>query len=257
MDLGVAGGAEGGDGEGHGDAVVVAGVDLRAVELLVAGDVEAVLVLGEFGAHGAEIAGDEGDAVGLFDAELFGVADAHAVAGVGRDGGEDGELVDELGGEGAGDVEGLRERAGAGVGVDLDGADEFAVVLFDVEDLILPPRAEMTSSRAARVGFMPRASRTRLESGKRRAAQRKKAAEERSPGTVASMAWSCWPPGMLRRLVSSDAVAERVRVAPKAWRACSEWSRVRMDSERRGGALAPGGRRRGRRFLPARRGWAS
>ncbi len=46
-------GAQGGDGEGHGDAVVGAGVDGGAVERLAAGDVEAVLVLGELGAHGA------------------------------------------------------------------------------------------------------------------------------------------------------------------------------------------------------------
>ena len=78
--LGLAGGAEGGDGEGHGDAVVAAGVDAGAVELLVAGDVEAVFVLGDFGTHGAEVFGDEGDAVGLLDAELLGVADADAVA---------------------------------------------------------------------------------------------------------------------------------------------------------------------------------
>ena len=53
VDLGVAGGAERGDGEGHGDAVVGAGVDLGTVKLLVAGDVHAVLVLGDLGAHGA------------------------------------------------------------------------------------------------------------------------------------------------------------------------------------------------------------
>ena len=100
LDLGVGGGAEGGDGEGHGDAVIGAGVDGCAVEGLVAGDVEAVGVLGEGGAHGGEVFGYEGDAVGFLDAKLVGVADGDAGAGVGSDGGEDGELVDELGGEG-------------------------------------------------------------------------------------------------------------------------------------------------------------
>ena len=38
VDFGVAGGAKGCDGEGHGDAMVGAGVDLGAVEVLVAGD---------------------------------------------------------------------------------------------------------------------------------------------------------------------------------------------------------------------------
>ena len=106
QDFGVAFGAEGGDGEGHGDAVVGAGVDLRAVEALVAGDLQAVGALGEVGSHGAEVLSDEGDAVGLLDAEFLGVADDEAAAGVGRDGGEDGKLVDDLGGERAADDEG-------------------------------------------------------------------------------------------------------------------------------------------------------
>ncbi len=71
----------------------------------------------------------------------------------------------------------------------------------------------------------------RLESGKSSAAQRKKAAELRSPGTVASMARSFWPPGMERR------PSRLVSVAPKARRACSEWSRVRMDLGEDGRAL--------------------
>ena len=95
------------------------------------GMVEAVFVFGELGSHGVEIFGDERDAVGLFDAEFFGVADGDAVVGVGRDGGEDGEFVDDLGGECAADVHAARA---VGRAVDLDGADEFAVVLFDVED---------------------------------------------------------------------------------------------------------------------------
>ena len=114
--------------------MVVAGVDGGPVELLIAGDVEAVLVLGELGAHGAKIAGDKIDAVGLLNAQLFGVADRHAGAGVGGDGGEDGDLVDELRGEGAGDVEGLGEGSGIRIGVYLDRADELAVKLLDRED---------------------------------------------------------------------------------------------------------------------------
>jgi len=132
VDLGVAGGAEGGDGEGHGDAVVGAGVDVRAMEVLVTGNLKAVFVFGESGSHGAEVFGDEGDAVGLFDAELAGITDGDAVGGVRGDGGEDGELIDDLGGEGAADVHASET---IGRDVDLDGADEFAVLLFDVEDL--------------------------------------------------------------------------------------------------------------------------
>jgi len=97
VDLGVAFCSQGCDGEGHGDTVVGAGVDLCAVEVLAAGDLEAVLVFGEGGSHGFQVFGYEGDAVGLFDAELAGVADGNAVDGVRGDGGEDGEFVDDLG----------------------------------------------------------------------------------------------------------------------------------------------------------------
>ena len=55
---------------------------------------------------------------------------------------------------------------------------------------ICAPRAVSTSSSVARVGLRPSESRTRLEPGKSAAAQRKNAAEEMSPGTAASMAWS-------------------------------------------------------------------
>ena len=106
LDQGFAFGAESGDAEGHGDAVVAAGVDDGAVQSLSAGDIEAVFELFHFGTHGAEIARDEGDAVGLLDAEFFCIANADAAAGVGSDGGEDGEFVDELSGERSADVGG-------------------------------------------------------------------------------------------------------------------------------------------------------
>ncbi len=131
MDEGFALGAEGGDGEGHGDAVVSAGVDGCAVGSLTAGNVQAVFELFDLDAHGAEVAGDEGDAIGLLDAELLGVADADAVAGVGGDGGEDGQFVDELGGECSGDGGAAEAVVGR---VHLDGADEFAIFLFEIED---------------------------------------------------------------------------------------------------------------------------
>jgi hypothetical protein len=134
LDLCVAFSAEGGDGEGHGDAVVGAGVDGCAVQFLVAGDLEAVGILGELGSHDAEILGDEGDAVGLLDAQLLSVADDEAVGGVGGDGGKHGQLIDDLRGERAADDEGLRGGCGCDT-VYLQAADQFAVLLFDGEDL--------------------------------------------------------------------------------------------------------------------------
>jgi len=201
-DLAVSGGAQSCDSEGHGDAMVGAGVDGCAVEGLIAGDLETVGVLGEARSHGAEVFGDERDAVGLLDAEFLGVAEDEAVRGERSDGGEDGKLVDELRGEGAFDEEGSGSGGGGAVGwrgVDLDGADELAMALFDGEDFDLAAEGGDDVEQGGAGGFMPRESRTRLESGKRRAAQRKNAAEEMSPGTVASMAFSFCPPGMERR----------------------------------------------------------
>src|ERR1700733_709881 len=77
LDEGFAFGAESGYGEGHGDAVVAAGINCGAVKSLASGNIEAVFKLGDFGAHGAEVFDDEGDAVGLLDAEFLGVADAN------------------------------------------------------------------------------------------------------------------------------------------------------------------------------------
>ena len=124
-------GAKSGDAEGHGDAMIAAGVDGCAVEGLVAGNFEAVFEFGDLCTHGAEIAGDESDAVGLFDAELFGVADANASGGEGSDGSEDGKLVDELRGERAGDFDGAETCRGRG---DLHKADEFGVFFFEIEN---------------------------------------------------------------------------------------------------------------------------
>ena len=68
--------------------MIAAGVDGGAVQGLAAGDVEAVVKLIDFSAHGAKILRDESDAVGLLDAQLARVANADAAAGEGRDGGE-------------------------------------------------------------------------------------------------------------------------------------------------------------------------
>ncbi len=132
FDLGFAGGAEGSYAEGHGDAVVQAGVDGGSVEGLAAGDFEAVGIFREGGSHGAEVFGDEGNAVGFFDAQLLSVTQDDAVGGVRCNGAEDGELVDELGGERAGDYV-WGAGCGGGVGLNLEGSNEFAVGGFDVE----------------------------------------------------------------------------------------------------------------------------
>ncbi len=131
LDERVAGGAEGGDAEGHGDAVIAARIDLSAVEGLAAGNIEAIIELGDFSAHGAKVFYDEGDAVGFLDAQLPRAADANAAACERRDGGEYGQLVNELRGESAADFsrsETLWRRG------NLHDADQLGVLFFEVED---------------------------------------------------------------------------------------------------------------------------
>ena len=71
------------------------------------------------------------------------------------------------------------------------------MTLFEIEDVeAAAERGEHVEQGRAR-GFMPRFSMTRVASGKSSAAQRKKAAEEMSPGMVASIAERDWPPVML------------------------------------------------------------
>ena len=79
--------------------MIAAGIDNRSVKLLAAGNVEAIFELFHFGAHGAEIARNERDAVRLFDAKFLCIADADAAAGVRPDGCEYGKFVDKLRGE--------------------------------------------------------------------------------------------------------------------------------------------------------------
>src|ERR1035437_9709811 len=68
LDQGLAFCAQSGHAEGHGDAVVAAGVDDGAVQRLTAGHIETVFELGHFGSYGAEILDHQGDAVRFLDA---------------------------------------------------------------------------------------------------------------------------------------------------------------------------------------------
>ena len=97
FDEGFAIGEEAGDGEGHGDAVVVKGGDGGTVEFGTADDFHAVVEFGDGDAHESEVGGDGGDAVGFFDAEFGGVFDEGFALGEGGGDGEDGEFVDDVG----------------------------------------------------------------------------------------------------------------------------------------------------------------
>jgi hypothetical protein len=131
LNQGLALSAECGDAESHGDAMISARVDHRAVERLSTGDVEAILELFNFCAHRAEISGDKGYAIRFLNAEFFCIADANAAAGIGTHSCEDGEFIDELGGQGAADGCGAKTLF---IGGDLNGPDEFRVDLLNLKD---------------------------------------------------------------------------------------------------------------------------
>jgi hypothetical protein len=200
--------------------VVGSGVDLGSVEGLAAGNDEAVGVFGKGGSHGAEVTGDEVDSVGLFDAEFFCVADDEAVWGVGSDGGEDGEFVDELGGEGAFDEVGFGGGGGR-VGVDLEGADELAVGGFDVERADFGSEGGDDVEQGGTGGVEADGVENQVGIGE----EERGAEEECGRGEVAGDG----EVGGVERLTTGDG---EVSFAPKARRACSEWSRVVMASER-------------------------
>ncbi len=86
------------------------------------------------------------------------------------------------------------------------------------------PRAARTSSSAERVGLSPIESSTRLEPGNSAAAHKKNAADDKSPGTAASMAVSLCGPTIVTESCARDTEA------PNARRAISLWSRVRTAS---------------------------
>ena len=130
MNQGLAFGAECSDAEGHGDAMVATGIDNSAMELLPARDVETIFEFFDFSTHGAEIACDQSDAIGLLDAELLCVADANAAACIRADRGEDGEFVDELRSECAADGSGTEA---AGICSDLNRADEFGMRFLELK----------------------------------------------------------------------------------------------------------------------------
>ena len=124
-------GAQRGDAECHGDTVVAAGVDGSAVKSLAAGHIESVLELLDLGTHGAQVPRDERDAIGLLYAQFLRVADANAAAGVGSDGRQHRQLVDELSGESTADFCGAKS---VGIGSYLDRADELGMLFFEIED---------------------------------------------------------------------------------------------------------------------------
>lgn len=122
-------GAEGGDGAGHGDAMVAAGVDFGGVELLLSGDVEAIGEGLDVCAEEAEVGGGGFDAVGFLDSEFGGVLDEEALVAACAEDGEDGDFVDEGGGPFAFDDATFEVGA-----ADEEVADGFAVAHGDIQD---------------------------------------------------------------------------------------------------------------------------
>ena len=122
---------------------------------------------------------------------------------------------------------------GVGARVDLDGADELAVVLFDGEDLDAAAERGDDVEQGGAGGV--HAERVEDEVG---VGEEERGAEEEcgggdvsGDGGVDGVEALAAGDGEAGGLV--EAVGEvRVKVAPKASSACSVWSRVRMDSVR-------------------------
>src|SRR3989338_280195 len=82
------------------------------------------------------------------------------------------------------------------------------------------PMRLRTSMTPLRVGLHPTPRITRSEPRIAAAATRKKAAEERSPGTRTSLAERRWPPS-----TTTDRSLSTFNFTPKAWAMISVWSR--------------------------------
>src|SRR4029077_18630795 len=176
IDLGVTLGPQGGDGEGHGDPVIAEGVEVGAVQFLAAGNGDAIFVFFDLGSPGTQVGGNGFNAVALLDAKFLGVADADALFGEGRDGGEHGECVDEGGGISASDFGRFQVLA-----FDADGAHQLAVLLFELRDRDANTEADEDVEQAGAGGIHQERVNHQLGSRK----QRGGAEKEGSAGEVA------------------------------------------------------------------------
>ncbi len=131
LDQGFAFGGEGGYGEGHGDAVIAARFDFRAVDFagVAALDAQTIGKLLHFCAHFAEVFGKRGDAVAFLDAQLGGVANLDALFGEGTESGEHGQFVNQERNEVAGNVATIERGA-----FDNQVADDFALRALQIQD---------------------------------------------------------------------------------------------------------------------------
>ena len=161
-------GAERGDGERHGEAMIAGGVGGAARQPATAADVEAVRELVDVAAERAEPRDERRDAVAFLDAQLRGAGHVE-IAAVGGQGGERRQLVDE-----AGDLVGSEhERAGGCRARIRTRAARLAV--FDAVgvtlDLARRP-GPSTSNSAVRVGLRPTSGTSTSEPGSDRGGDR-------------------------------------------------------------------------------------
>src|SRR6185437_4893531 len=75
VDLGISSRAQRSNGERHGDAMIVGGIDAGAVQRLIARNLQAVEILLQLGAHRTQVPSDQRNAIRLLDAQLLRVAD--------------------------------------------------------------------------------------------------------------------------------------------------------------------------------------
>jgi len=131
VDHGIAFGGEAGNGEGHGDAMIAARFDFRAMHFagVAALDAQAIGEFFHLGAHLPKIFGESGDAIAFFHAQLSSVANLDAFFGERPESSEHGQLVNQQGHESARNVATLQGSA-----VDAQITDQFTLRALQIED---------------------------------------------------------------------------------------------------------------------------
>ena len=127
VDAAVAFGGEGGDAEGHGDAMVAKRIECGGTEALAAFDAEAVGPDVDLDAHAAKVFGHGGDAISLLDAQFARVPHFETTAR-GTEHGEHRDFVNQ------GRRQGTLQNAALNLATgDAQIADRFAAVVVEVE----------------------------------------------------------------------------------------------------------------------------
>src|SRR5262249_2579766 len=118
------------DREGHGNSVIMLRLNLRSVQRLLAGNIEAIFMFDYFRTHCAEVACDGADPVGFFHAQFARVANFDSFLCVGRNSSKHWQLIDQGGGLATRDLYSTQLAV-----PNLYRADQFAVMVLKIEHI--------------------------------------------------------------------------------------------------------------------------